>query len=455
MAMLIARVMAGAMVKTSISDRTAGRPAPVAARFALCLMPTLMSCLGAHAQAPATLDVVFKNPQVTWGRALRGTLEHRVRHEGDVLDLSPWHKDFHVEISYEEASEDDEGQATRRIGLRLYPRGPEVDHIPALTHGRADSSPIAITVRDNAEGIGTPSLPTAPATVYARQAIALTYSIPVAAHDLGLALDDPPHPPGLLFPLEDAATANADGPRHLGWTLVLEQPGDYRLQLPPLRVTRSGFDRYRFYPPPLTVRVAPLPAYIPAGVPVGLPRVSATLIDGDPGSAWRVTVEQAGPTASPHPRIMDQLTALSGASARVLSQESFQHQHMIWTRTIIEAPLPPWSWGWGWGLGWDPGLTVDYFDPEAGHLKQPLIRLPAGWNLPRWAILPIALGLLVALGAGLRFLHRHVQAHRTRKRWMNALRAAGDAHALRRTLLDQTGARTLGDWAAHLDLPGA
>lgn len=233
----------------------------------------------------AAFNVAVSSTRVEYGKSVFLVLHaSRSTPRLDTLDLSPLETDFAIERR--DDVEHDTGATTQRWRIRIYPRHPGELIIPPLAfHGkRTEPVPIRVTPAidhkdDTPIAISTHVSQT---NVWLKQPVRIDMQIETGASIVVFDSDNPKNSNIEFMPLavtrQTVTHKGQKRTRHkLGWVLYPLSPGAHSLQLPPIRYQRDGVITHRFFPPRLDLVVKPLPAYVPATMPVGKFDVRVTL----------------------------------------------------------------------------------------------------------------------------------------------------------------------------------
>ena len=405
----------------------------------------LVLLLAAPALHGAGLRVEAGKAAVELGRPLAVTVTFQGPHDPGFVDYQPWREDFFVEPRDRTVERGPEGVRITAT-VRVYPRRGGRLKLHALRHGGALSRPVAVTVTPPVhDGVdATPRLAPLPATAWAGEPVELAVTVAllhprnqVTAGELEL--------PGFTVHGLPPRKRQEDGHGEvvLRWRLFGNEAGLHTLELP--AIVQRGKGRWRFHPPLTSLEVRPLPAYLPASVPVGALAVSSARVDTAAGPRWRVSVTGPGRLPAEVWGLRRRLADLGRTTVAAVSVAARSGaDSMAPAVQVYEVAVPRWSWG----LGKGPRVTVPYFHPQRGALVEATVRLPAVWRLPYWAGgLLLAAVVLAVAGAAWRVRGR-VRRWWHRRRLRGELRAAADPHALRRLLLSAADCRTLEAWAA-------
>ena len=198
----------------------------------------------------------------------------------------------------------------------------------------------------------------------------------------------------LPFEREEPTTPAAHPRLRIGWALFPQAEGIYDIQLPPVRYRLGGRTEYEIDVPPQTIRVRPLPAYIPPTLSVGRPTIDSRIEPAGllrPGhlAYWRIRLSGDAllPQSLPHVLQViesnDHIEFLAPQSRRTMTPA----RDGVHGEVVHDIPFKV----RGSGPVALPVLEIQYFDPASG-------RLATVRHSPRQ---PFALGMFWRLVAGL------------------------------------------------------
>ena len=416
------------------------------------------------------LSLQFPDAQMERGRTVRAVLATtQLQHPLSAVDLAllqPW---FVVERRGE--VEVDARHSIQRRVLWLTPRDEGEFELPPLSLAGMQGGAQAVRItpaRDGKDGeVIAPRFPSLPARAWARQQVVYAVVVESAQRFLRLEVET-----GGLDGFEVMAipqqvdVMEGEGRkryRHTaGWLLFATGAGPHTVQLPALRYGREGVMSHRFYPPPQSIQIQPLPDYLPPNLAVGqvelqgaaapwaitrsggLQQRSFTLTTrGIPAQWWRppaITVREPGAVW---------LYESEVERAEVIDADG------LTVRYRYSLPLSIEQSGWQ-RLG---PLQLQVFDPLTGRLqgRETVIDLPLALHLWQevllWLLLVVLL-LLLARGS-VRYLqgsYRYLNGYRSALRLLHGGR---DDASLRMALMYVSAAEgwrrnlSLSQWRQH------
>lgn len=386
-------------------------------RVAALLLPLLLAC-GAqaaslqlqwgHGDAPSGTSPEYGKP--LFARLIYQGSERAAK---QAFDLEDWSQDVVIQ------REDVEVDAGRReLSMRIYARAAGSISLSAIAHGGALLRPVPLHFK-RAERLGklggAQRLPPPQALkdgVYVGQAFVLRLAI------------DRLHPANEFRALErewegfevralpqQERVIDGRSQRLLAWSVVALRPGLQRFELP--AVERRGHGRFRFYFPPVTLRVWPLPDYLPPATPVGTIHSHSVRRNDE----WHIELQSTAWLAHGLPALESALqgdldeasAALAGSGKAFKLARSIDAQPsadgLLW-RLRYRLPIPPATSPFPQRL--EPSAKLWIFDPQQGAARPIELRLPAVWQIQPWHWLAL-LGLIVVLIAlpGSRPMRRH------------------------------------------------
>ena len=347
--------------------------------------------------------------------------------------------------------------------LTLYPRRVGELTVPALRAGDRRTTPVTIHVTP-AQEAGHPlkvHVVFSSPQPWVRQQVRVVMEVTSADPFFGLEM----HTPDLrgfevvAIPQQQRKETVA-GVRYtvktVGWLLYPLRDGTHKLELPPISYVRNGLAVRRFYPPSLTLKVKPLPPYVPPLLPVG--KISARTSLTPSGTLrtgrlayWSVDIAGADVPADWLPPVLSQIS--SGKDMQVFPAETTRRdqpdaagvhglvRHRIPLKPLASGQVPL------------PRLRLQYFDPDSGRIVTVVAtpKRPVALSLPVTILLTLVSGGL--LGWLARLIGRRAagqwRRYRLRRQALIDLRNAADPDALRSAL--RLYARAEG-WPSNLSL---
>ncbi len=402
----------------------------------------LLACCAAVSAAELTLTL--DSPEIERGRVFIGQLDYHGKSGDGPADLRPWEKRFLIERSNFSQEKTADGVRSSE-DIRLYPRFSGEGVIDAIAHGGVIMEPIPVTVRPlQRNGIdGEPILTPLPAQAQVGVPVTIGVTVPLLSPGNKVSAGPWEADGFIVQPLPQRQIDIAgQAAVQLRWLLYPQIKGDHQLDLPTIQ--QRGHGRWRYHLPLQTLRVMPLPSYLPPTLPIGAIRVASRSLDINGQPHWQLTVSSRG-MIDDHPwGLHDAITRATGIDEDAITMldetvDADGTRHKRW-----RFPVPRWTLPW---LS-RPTLELRWYDPDAGRVQTVNHRLARAENIPTWFGLLLLAATLTAAIALAGLLGRILRRLRTWWRYQQQLRAAPDPHSLRRALLDHGGHRHLEAWAA-------
>lgn len=412
--------------------------------LATLLLPVcLYSFSAANAAVPiyaAKLSVELSEPTIELGKGLN--VQIRYTGDGQVAqaNLERWQTDFYIDRRRSTSEQLHDGSVETTETVRLYPRREGTLTLYSLALGGAISEPVDLIVerpvRNNIDG--TPVWQTQPAQIWQGETLTNCVEMPLFDSRNNMKLEAPEFDAIRVAALnaEVIETASVSIARQC-WQLTASRPGIYSLELPP--VIQRGRGSWSFYLPKQTIEILPLPSYLPPAVPVGEPKVNASLEQ----ERWQLRLQLSDPQAAEAYGVRAELAKLSSIDSDEVSVSFESDSQTLQQVQLFEATLPVWSWGFGSG----ERINLRYFDTELGMLKSTEVSVPTVWRAPLWFIaLLTSMFLLIVILLGRKAL-KVCERVLTRHKFKQAVNSCKSPEQLRQLLLQQTGNKTLESWA--------
>ena len=390
-----------------------------------------------------------------------------------TIDLSSINPDFSVRIEEVNKVLDDPrwpGQSVQTMQLLFYPRAIGEIAIPALTFDGIKSQAHTITVtgpgKKSAAGDSDieRSLSLSTTQPWQRQQTLIEVKIAIAKSFVSLNADELKVTGFEVFELPtQTETIQRNGHKtsvvRLRWALFPLVAGQYTIDLPAIRLRKSGRTLGTHYFPLQHINVRALPPYIPPTLPVGEVSISSAPPDATmlfPGKLnfWDVTLTGNGVSPNWMPPVLrqihsDDIDFLTGQS----QPRHFSGKPGLQSEVRYHIPFK----AKGNGFLRFPELRIQYFDPVSGKIISRRYT-PAGMLvLSMVSRVLIGAGFFLLLGWLALTVYRQCVMIWTRSRLRKAafaqLRSARSANELRSALHMLARAEnwsenmTLRDWA--------
>lgn len=327
----------------------------------------------------------------------------------------------------------------QHVRARLYPRRTGTLNIAAIQLGDMTTSPRTVQVLPGStvDGRIDVDVQVSSHQVWQRQQLLVSMTISTPDKFASLQTDPPGHDAAEIHVLPPTRVFNPDGGSTLriGWSIFPLQSGAQTLFLPAVDYRLGGKVMRKYYLPPISIEVKPLPVYLSPTMPVGRVSIESLLDPGvlmQPGNLgyWhiRLTGEQVAPGWMPP--VLRQVKAADDIQFLPSSTE----RDIAYSDNGIEAHVThslPFKLTAN-GATELPALEIQYFDPDSARLitvrsiAQPLWAINLAWR----ALLLVLVSVLVG------WLGRHL--HRMWRRWRQrrqcrrlALRQLAASHSAR------------------------
>ena len=365
----------------------------------------------------AILQITVESTTVELGKPVWLTVTSNQTAESlDMLDLSPWQKDF-VLPRRDAANLSDVG-LSQHLRLRLYPLRKGSFTLPAIHFLNEYSNEMTIRVNEAIDPKNHAPIDfrytISTLSPWQQQQVVVNCSI--ITRDEHALFEQPTETiSGLqLLPMQEQHSTRYHSTERntfytLGWVLVPSRSGQQQLQLPPIQYLRDGIVTHQFYLPPLTLDVQPLPAWLPATIPVGTVNVtgyslSDTVLSTSVLSQSRLQLRLEGVAPESVPAYQQQLrsdSTLQFYSAQqqlvtTIDSDGIAHQ-LTYDIPLIAKRL---------GIYRLPPLRLQYFEPVSGTLKTVQIPGPRVVILNGWIKLSLLLIVSMTVVWLLRLLQR-------------------------------------------------
>ena len=294
-----------------------------------------------------------------------------------AIKLDELNKDFGVITDYSTADASDPrwpNQSVQILNLKIYPRKTGKLTIPALKINGAQSKILIIKSTEGKTSV--PKLTLSSNEPYFRQQIIAHISVVSSSPTSRLSINKDSQAKGFeSHPLAFNRTKQKDGRYRLqiGWALTALKTGSQTLQLPVIDYSVSGVTRKRFFLPtttPLTIK--PLPAYLPATIPVGKVKIKSELkqrflLSTDSLYYWELKLNGKVNNTYRLPPVLRQIKNNDDLQfLPINSQRSINANTKTLTSNVAHS-IPFKSSASGWlSL---PKIRLQYFEPESGTIK--------------------------------------------------------------------------------------
>lgn len=392
------------------------------------------------------VKVVVDKSQVEMGKYLFLRIEYVGDSVPEISNLQKWYDDFFVDRREQEAEKLANGLIKYTEYLRLYPRRVGNMVLGAIAMGGAIAQPVRIKVNAAVRnGIdGTPHWLPLPSSIWQGQTIAVSI-IQNSLHPSNQVVIEAGLFPGFYVQQLNDKTELQETIKtvQLRWLFTAQTTGLMQLEAP--AIEQRGRGRWRFYLPRATIKVKPLPSYIPPTVPVGKLTIRTGVSQVDQKPVWTVELQNKGQLTEEIYGIRRQLSELTGTPVEVIKVSGYHpdKDNPMTAAHRYSVPVPDWSMGFING----PEITVQYFDVDEGRIKSVTGSLPGVWYVTRlWRnVLLLVFGLIVVIVSVIGFRTiKNIQAWRS---YRHLLKQSTNPHELKRLLLEPGDFCTLDAWS--------
>ena len=413
--------------------------------FILFFVPCL--ALAADVVIEPEVKIVLNQSEVEMGKFILARIEYSGDNVPPLSNIQQWYDDFFVDRRDEGAEKFAGGRIQYTETMRLYPRKTGDKILASIALGGAIAQAVKIKVKPAVRGgiNGTPQWQPLPEIIWQGQ----TIEVSIVQHLLNASnqvVAEDAQFPGFYAEQSEQKISSQNNIKsvQLHWLLTAQSSGLVQLESP--AIEQRGRGRWRFYLPRVTIKVKPLPSYIPPTVPVGKLSIRTGVVVENDKPLWTIELQNEGQLPDEiygMRRQLSELTGVSMESVDVLSIQpesssplTFNHQYRV--------SVPDWSWGFTDG----PEIVVPYFDVAEGQIKTLSERLPGVWYFSReWRyVLFFVLALLSIIV--LMTSSRVISNISAWQRYRYLLQQTKTPHELRRLLLAQGQSCTLDSWSA-------
>jgi hypothetical protein len=345
-------------------------------RFHLCL-GLLLTCQVGYASSG--LEVKLSADRIELGKPVWLQISSASTSPSlHLIDLGNLQQDFHIDKPVEADDLPDSMRQSWKWRLYSYDTGKK--SVPELHFDGLRSKPLQLTVTpaiDDKTGTEISLASTvSEKQPWMRQQVLFSYRAKTKMSRAQFRIGSPNNGNFLVESLLTEQTSAGSGKDQLhyyqlGWAFFPIKQGKQTVILPPLELVRDGVMTHRFYHQPLRLDVKPLPAYLPATIPVGRIELNITrpyrLFLQDNLENIQLSVIGSNTLATSLPDIRNQLT--SNADLRIYPDSPTSKQTIsdggivsrIDYRIPVKAPVQ--------GLTTTGEIRTSYFDPKTGTLE--------------------------------------------------------------------------------------
>jgi len=287
------------------------------------------------------------------------------------------------------------------LKLKLYPRRSGSIQIPSLSANNIVSKKQTIQITKGKTG--EPTLYFSTQSPYNRQQVIVLVSVLSSEANSRLTIKERQTMNGVdSTPLHFKRFKNNNGTYRLqiGWGISALKSGELKLNFPPVEYSVSGVSRKQFYLPIRKIKVKPLPAYLPATIPVGKITVHSNLLPKyflktDSFSYWDIKISGQLNNAYSLPPILRQIK--SSKQIQFLPSNTVRSANATEDNMVSTAHYSIPFKALKSGFLTLPDIKIQYFDPESGkiitfiHQIQSVFVLSVFWR----SLIIIVCGLLL------------------------------------------------------------
>lgn len=380
----------------------------------------------------AELSVQLDRTEVEIGKYINAKIIYSGEQSVGTAKLQQWQPHFVIDRRDTETESLIDGQIQTTEKLRLYPRKTGELLLQSIALGGAIAAPIRVQVNPSIRnGIdGTPQWQSLPNQVWQGEPFEIAIKTALLHPSNRIKVEEPQFPGFKVAELPRITRTNNKGKTVIyRWQLIAQTFGVTQLTAP--SIEQRGRGRWRYYLAPQTIKINPLPSYIPPTVPVGSVQAEARILDRHGKQFWVIDVSNTGNLANEIYGLRTQLAKLANHSVTDVIIENLASTNDALNQQRYLIPIANWSLG---RLTSSP-IKLRYFDTTAGQLKTLYIDLPSTWNIPAYG--HVVLGILCAtiLFYSLFLFNRQFRKYRNKRQITQDILAIKTANELRQYLL--------------------
>ena len=292
------------------------------------------------------------------------------------INLSKLNESFGVLTDYSINDTSDErwpNQSVQILKFKLYPRYTGKIIIPHLNVNDLQTKKREVEI--SLGETGEPKISSSTNMPYVRQQFILNISIKSDDSTSRLSIREDFKINGFestSLPFSRIKEKNGKYTNKIGWALTALKSGEQKIELPPIEYSVSGVLRKQFYLPQNVVNIKPLPSYVPPTLPIGKISLEsqppyAWLIQTNTLAYWKINIRGEVNNAYRLPAILRKIRTNSDfqflpVNSKHLSEISNNNLLSVTNHTIPFKALSS-------GFLKLPNLTIQYFDPDKGEIK--------------------------------------------------------------------------------------
>ncbi|MBT4193222.1 MAG: hypothetical protein HOB14_03025 [Gammaproteobacteria bacterium] len=392
----------------------------------------------------ADLNVQLNKNETEMGKFIVAMISYQGEKNPGLPDLSDWEGKFYVDVQGNESFELPDGQLQSETRVRLYPRVSGNLSLASLALGGAIAKSQQLIVKPLIRNDidSTPIIRPLQADYWADQAIMIQVDVSLYEKRNNVVVNDFEIDGFVVRSLKpQRINAEAGDVIRLQWMLLTPSPGHYEIELPSIQ--QRGRSRFRFYLPKLKLSIKPIPAYLPATVPVGRHSVNSDLVySKNMPASWLLRIENKG-------RIPAQVEGLQDFfEQKGIASDDVNIDHQIDDRSskvvqLYEIKIPNWNL---WSAN---EVNLAYFNTATGRLEFLEHTLPRFWNIPKYAQHGLIYLLMLIFFYVANRIDKFAQNVRDWRKFRMLLQQSSTGNQLREGLLNNVSFKHLTEWADY------
>ena len=416
--------------------------------ISLLLIPVLVSQALASTgiKKQAVLTIVTDKTEMEMGKFLSVQLVYFGQSIPEPAQLHSWNRDFYIEDMSRDSENLPGGYIKTIQYLRLYPETTGIKTLHAIAQGGAIARPVDINVRPLIRNNinGAPHWDPPPKAIWQGDTIIISIVQNLMTENNQVKTEEARFPGfSVLHSWQESEYKNGIKTVRVNWQLKAQNYGHLSLHAPSV-IQRGSRGRWRFYLPVIYIAIKPVPAYIPATVPVAQVTVSSKLELVNSQPFWQLSINSDDYPGEEIYGIRSRLAKIAQTTpdrVRFVAKEQLTDTGKRSVQSWHVA-VPSWTTPLK-----NTHISIDYFDPEQGLLKQTQVQLPSLWYIPAFAQYLLFSLLLLLIAAVVFYLHKRFKSRQKRIAFIRDIEACSSADQLRELLLQTSGSRTLSEWA--------
>ncbi len=392
----------------------------------------------------ADLNVQLNKNETEMGKFIVAKISYHGEKNPGLPNLSEWKEEFYVDVQENESFVLPDGRLQSETRVRLYPRVSGKLSLASLALGgaiaRSQQLIVKPLIRHDIDS--TPIMQPLLSDYWMDQAIMINVDIPLYEKRNNVVVND--------FEVEGFVVRSLKPKRintkagdviRLEWMLLTPSPGHYEIELPSIQ--QRGRSRFRFYLPKLKLTIKPIPAYLPATVPVGQPSVKSDLVNAkNKPATWLLRVENRGrlPTQVEG---MQEFFEQKGLTPDDIVIEQQTDDRSLTVVQFYKIKIPDWNL-WSANV-----LKLAYFNTTTGRLEFLEHRLPRFWNIPQYAQKGLIYFLILIFFYAANRIDRLARKVRDWRNLRMLIQQSSTGNQLRDALLNNVSFKNLSEWASY------